>query len=68
MIATETTEHTEGKYSVLSVSSVAKIYFTYNEIYLYMIRMEARGGEERGYTEQATEDLLFNLCPGNHKT
>jgi len=23
--------------------------------------MEARRGEERGYTEQATEDLLFNL-------
>jgi len=26
-----------------------------------MIRMEARGGEERGYTEQATEDLLFKV-------
>jgi tryptophanyl-tRNA synthetase len=23
--------------------------------------MEARGGEERGYTEQATEDLLFKV-------
>jgi uncharacterized DUF497 family protein len=29
MIATETTEHTEGKYSVLSVYSVAKSYTVY---------------------------------------
>jgi hypothetical protein len=32
MKATETTEDTEGKYSVLSVYSMAKkIYFIYNE-------------------------------------
>ncbi len=29
MIATETPEHTEGKYSVLSVYSVAKSYTLY---------------------------------------